>query len=467
MIFRNIDTAVMPKSAISELISAPEYTVKVYLLGMEGGEFSVNILAARLNVSDKVIMDALDDLNRRGLLRFINEGGEQTLEYIYEDESAVTSDMYPDAEFNKAVQSLFGDRQLTYRDMQKLYECLNLIELPKPVLLILIENAIKSHSAGRNMPVSHVVKLARRWSLDGVTNIYGAERRGTDLSGEKNVKDVLRLLGMPGKMPSSVEEELFEKWDKVWGISFGAIEAAIPQTARIQYPNMQYLDTIIKELYDNKITDAPGAREFFEGRAKADAQLKLVLEALGVHRRAITNDLRNKFAMWTKLGFEADGIVLAAKFVASRGGGGIDDLDRELYHMHKSGIRKSDAIKADMENRNVRMQRARNMLRVLGMSYDNTAVAEDAYDRFFCKYKHSDDVILFAAKCAQGSRNPLKVTDKILREWNKKGCFTLENAKAENAAHVRLGAKNSPAYEQRVYGSGIKLTDISAGEEER
>ncbi len=466
MEFSNLSTVVLPKAAISELINAPEYSIKVYLLGIEGGDFSVNAIAARIGKDATTVLGAIEDLKKRGLLNIVTNGEEQKLEYVYAQEERVDSPAYPDAEFNRSVQLIFKDRQLGYYDMHSLYECLSVMELSKPILLVLTESAVNSHPARQNLPISYIVKLARKWSSEGVNTIAQAEHRAAVLTGKNNVRDVLRLLGMPGKNPSIIEEEIFEKWQLKWGMSFGAIEAAVPQTAKIQYPNMQYLDTIIEELYDNKIVDAVGAREYFEMRSKQDKGIKQILESMGSPRRTITKDIRSRYVAWCALGFDANSISRIASYIAMRGRHSIEQLDIELVNWHNANLHTEQEIRSGIEDRRNYAQKIRNMLASAGLDVGSTAGVEELYGRFASKYNHSDDVILYAAECSLGTRSPLKYMDKLLKDWHKKGCYTIDSAKAEHVSHAFAQKKGAPEYEQRDYSGGVNIRDVSAGEDE-
>ncbi len=465
MEFSNISTVVLPKTAITQLISAPEYSIKIYLLGLEGGEFSVNSIAARIGKDATTVLEALEDLKKRGLLNLVTNGEEQKLEYVYAQEERADSPAYPDAEFNRSVQLIFKDRQLGYYDMHSLYECLSVMELSKPILLVLTESAVNSHPAKQNLPISHIVKLARQWSSEGVKSIAQAEHRAALMTGKNSVRDVLRLLGMPGKIPSIIEEEIFEKWQIKWGMSFGAIEAAIPQTAKIQYPNMQYLDTIIEELYDNKIVDAVGAREYFEKRTLEDKGIKQILESMGSPRRTITKDIRSRYVAWCALGFDANSISRVASYIAMRGRHSIEQLDIELVNWHNANLHTAEEIIAGIEERRTYAQRIRNMLTSAGLDLQSASGMEELYGRFASKYNHSDDVILYAAQCALGTRSPLKYMDKVLKDWHKKGCYTVDSAKAEHVSHSFAQKKGAPEYEQRDYSGGVNIRDVSAGED--
>ncbi len=465
MEFNNISTAVFPKSAIAELIAAPEYSIKLYLLGLEGGDVSVNTLAVRLGTTASTVLESIEDLKKRGLLKLVTSGETQTLEYVYMQEERTVSPAYPDAEFNKSVQLIFKDRQLGYYDMHSLYECLSVMELSKPILLVLTESAVNSHPAKHSLPISHIVKLARQWSSEGVNTIAQAEHRAALMTGKNSVRDVLRLLGMPGKIPSIIEEKIFEKWQVDWGMSFGAIEAAIPQTAKIQYPNMQYLDTIIEELYDNKIVDAVGAREYFERRATEDKAIKRILESIGSARRTITKDIRSRYIAWCALGFDADSIALVASYIALRGRHNIEQLDIELLNWHNANLHSYDQIKAGIEERRTYADKIRNMLESAGLDSANANNMKELYDKFAIKYGHSDDVILYAAQCSLGTRTPIKYMDKLLNDWHKKGCYTIASAKAEHTSHAVSPTKGGAPYDQRDYSQGLSIRDANTGED--
>ena len=356
------------------------------------------------------------------------------------------------------LQTLFGDRELTYSDYRAIYECIDVYGLEGPVTLALCEYCIKKHRLGVRLPMSYLKEMARGWARDGVLTIEDANARLLRLDGDEgSAEEVLRLLKI-NKLPTIEEEKLYHKWTEEWGFSFAAIQSALAETTKVRYPSMKYLDGILKGMYARGLVSARDIDGYLQETDAVDSNIKELLIRLCQPRLTVSPDFRKKYASWRGLGFGQEEMTFACTVAMNKGRGNLEFVDSLLRKWHSLRLLTVPDIQSYLNRQKNLNAGAGDMLGAAGINKPVSTADETLYTKFTEEYQMPKDVILFAARQAYGHGAPLKAMDKMLSRWHEVGAHTLAAAKAANASFHAPPAGNASqqqgAFLERSYAGG-------------
>lgn len=74
-------------------------------------------------------------------------------------------------------------------------------------------------------------------------------------------------------------------------------------TTNAQYPTLKYLDGILKNLYQQGCLSSVQVQEYFALNEKLDEQIKEVLRALSYARLTVSQEQRNRYLKFIRMGF--------------------------------------------------------------------------------------------------------------------------------------------------------------------
>ena len=150
-------------------------------------------------------------------------------------------------DFNQNLQMVFGTRLLTPQEYIKIYDWIEVLNLPKEVILMMIQFYISKK--GPNLSINYLDKVAIQWAKDGINTLQKAEEYiQASESCYKDTVAVLKYLGIH-RAPSKVELELYKKWRDLWGFSLNSILQACRETTKVQSPNFAYLDKVLENMH--------------------------------------------------------------------------------------------------------------------------------------------------------------------------------------------------------------------------
>lgn len=445
MIFnkQTLDMLVIPRMVAEQLLAGEPEILRVYLYGLLHEEGEPEQISEALGIERSVLLQALETLQAQGLIAESKISGELRYQIPQQTEPAEAIELYKDAGLNHMLQALFSDRELSYADYKTFYELMDIYGLPAQVLLLLAEYCINNSSAGNRVSMAYIKKVGRSWAKEGVDSIETAQRKIAAL--KRNTAELRELLASLNilRLPTDQEFQLYEKWVSEWGFSFGAIKAAMAATTNAQYPTLKYLDGILKNLYQQGCLSSVQVQEYFALNEKLDEQIKEVLRALSYARLTVSQEQRNRYLKFIRMGFGQEEILLACAQAAGKSSAGFDYVEQVLTDWQQRGLLKEVQIRAYLETERKQQSKVRKMLDAAGykkrVSRGDTAL----YEKFSQEYGFADEVILFAASCAIGSSSPLRAMDTMLLRWKEAGVHNLRQAKEANEEFRRRGRKTS------------------------
>ena len=193
-------------------------------------------------------------------------------------------------------------------------------------------------TAAREPSMKYLDRILERLHADGdTTSRRIAEKKQQTESASKDIQELQRIIGEAGK--STFEHEsLYRKWTSVFGFGMDMLCAAARLlTARGKLPFV-YLDDILTDWFNNRITTPGDAERVIAAQKALDGRITAVLTTTGIGR-AVTDAHRNAYRKWhEEWGISHDAILLAAE-ISSLSENPYRYLNAILSGWHGVGVR--------------------------------------------------------------------------------------------------------------------------------
>lgn len=440
-----LDMVNIPRGAVLQILDGPTGCANVYLFGLIGNGGSVDEIARELGLTKRVVLMALEYLQEKGLIMVTGEA----ISYKAALPNGVYDEaVYEDSMYNALLQRMFSDRELTYLDYKAIYECHSIFNLPKDVVLILVEACIATHKSRSRVPSSYIRDMARIWAKEGISTIEQAEQKKFVMQGANDsAAEVLRMLGI-GRLPSDEEVRLYEKWTRNWGFSFGAVKAALAATTGVQYPTMKYLDGILRNMRNKGKLTGEELKQHLDDTQDIDNYIKELLSRLPSLRQTVSPDYRLKYMEWREMGFTQGALEQACSRAASAGHGNFDCVDKILFEWRDLKIFTEEQITNYKEIRRKLEASVAEVMAIAGVNRRPTRADEQAYVKYIETYSMPHELVVYGAERAYGTNAPMKYLDKLMRIWFEAGINTLKEAQKEYGVRVRPVTKRATAGER-------------------
>lgn len=251
--------------------------VKVYLmalsLAVSGREMSTGEIAAKLNLLESDVVNALEYWSKDGILHYDKENvlfgsaspapkseeipAKKSMEQISE---AMTENKAL-ADLCTLSQEILG-KPLQNKDIETLYWFYDELGLSPEVITMLLEYCVSKDK--RNM--NYIEKVAISWHENGIITIDAADKFITAEKEKSGYFYSLRkLFGIENRNLSKTEETYLKTWRDTYGMDENmvglAYEYCIMQTNKLSFP---YMNSIIKRWHELGIHTVPQAEQDHE-----------------------------------------------------------------------------------------------------------------------------------------------------------------------------------------------------------
>lgn len=431
---------------VEYLPQAPDDCLRVYLYARMlcchpemGGE--IGDIAKALHLDEDEVLDAFSFWERQGLVERMSD---RPLTFSFRSlNSGVIAkendEVRRHLDYNSAVLKALDVTSIGSKQTRMLYDWLDVLGYSQEAALKILEHEKKvSAQFSINTIIKRADKRAVEWAERGIHSLEDVEKAiSYDDQVYSMAYTVLRQLGI-GRKPSVDELNCVRRWVSEWKLSQQEVIDACVHTTKSRNPSIAYLDAILKD-------KVGGGNPHFEN-------MKAVLKDLGAANATPTPEQIKKYSALLDAGFDPETLLLAAVQCAAKGWHTFDKLEWMLQEWGEAGVHSCDQAQAYLSN----MQRMRDELRAL---YKNAGLVRSVYAKDIQLYeswkqKYSPEMILCAAQCSTGAREPTKYISKLLSEWEKAGITSPEAARAQHRNYQGAAAKapaQSMNYQQHDY----------------
>lgn len=307
----------------------PAEYVKVYLYclySLSPGSTCANIkeLAKGVGQTAEEVNAALEYFANEMLLRIVSERPlsieiRSVKEAALLKAAAAPAGMLDYADYFASLRAVLGGRELKPAEMEKARDWIEVYCLPQDVAVLMAShclNNLQKEGKSARTPFAYMDKVAHSWAENRINTMEAAERYLTIYELEHHdVNQVMLHLGIK-RMPSIEEMKLYQKWTGEWKLSKEAILQACAQTVKTATPSFGYLDKIVEKLYNKGELSGSEAKEALNEEEKQRAEGNEVLKELGL--KGITPELLEGIAAFKAMGFDTEGLLLAARETARK-----------------------------------------------------------------------------------------------------------------------------------------------------
>lgn len=454
-------TAVDNQFISKYMLPAPGDYVKVYLYLLwmynQGNGRETQDVVKALGVQDELFMEAVDYWEKRGLLQAEKSDG---LKVHFLDASAAregTLPVYHYGEFNARIAAIMAPREVKGTELAKMYDWIEVYGIEQGAVLLLVKYCLDT--AGPKTSINYMHKMAKTWSEQGIFTAEKAkEALALDTMIHSDARHILKHIGI-FRLPSKDELELVEKWRKEWGFTLDAILATCREMTRVQKPNFNYLDKVLKTNYEAGRTSAKAVMEHTVQRDTSQQQLGEVLFHLG-SRAAVTPALVQTYKQWLEQGFDYQAILSAADSCAKQGRSSVAYLAGKIEMYYNQGLLSAQDIEKFQQQEKLLDEDIKIVFERLGLD----SKIEPFHRNSYLKWKKMGmpfEVILLSAEFSSLAKNKFANMDRLLTAWNDASVRTVAKAKAYQEQAKKQSGNEKPKfdYSQREY-SEEELMDL-------
>jgi DnaD/phage-associated family protein len=431
------------------MLKAPGDFVKVYIYGLkqcyhsELGEDNLDTFSKALSLDTKTVQNAFSYWERQGILK-INQSTDNSISVEYfnikdilynKNYNNMEKTLYRYKDFNQNLQLIFGNRLLTPQEYIKIYDWIEVLELPKEVVLMMIQFYIAKK--GSKISINYLDKVAISWAEQGINTLQKSEEYiQTSESCYQDTIAVLKYLGIH-RSPSKVELELYKKWRDEWAFSLSAILQACKETAKIQSPNFAYLDKILENFNRLGLSTPQDIYNYINSRDVVNNHIKEVMYELGYKDSLPSPEHQSMYLTWTqKMGIEHDTIILACKQCVRKKQASFDKLDILLQKWVGYGLRSPGDIKDYLTKKKQLDMEIQAVLDRAGEKRGVTSADRKIFKQWTEEWNMPYEVVLLAAEYSLMAENKLPFMHKILYNWHIGNIKTVASAKEDHEKHV-------------------------------
>lgn len=235
------------------MAGAPELALKAYLYGLmllSSHASADTDVAAALGCTDNDLRAAFSYWEGLGLVTVIAEEPLQ-IKYNSAAEAAMGCAYRGGAkyaEFLKKLQSVLGTRQLSGRELAKIYDWIDVFGFEQDAAVAIVKRCLDKK--GVRTSVNYMDSVAKRLAGQGALTLEQAQLAFAEeelmLSGAGKV---LKRWNQT-RRPTEDELILYEKWTHGWGFDDNAIMLACTHMVSAEKPSFAYLDGILTEWHN-------------------------------------------------------------------------------------------------------------------------------------------------------------------------------------------------------------------------
>lgn len=434
--------------------------VKVYLYGLmrcyhPEEDISLKQMSHELNMTEEDVETAFRYWERRRLVRRVSDQPPRW-QYVNIKQLSLTSEDNCDPEyeeFSKDIYDAFdGVRRLHGSELNTCFDWHESLKLPTEVIIMLLKHM--AEQKGKNFRIRDAEKVAAQMAAENILTVDAAEEFfSRDELAYAGIRKILKMMGKR-YLPSEAQVNLYRKWNREWGFSPEAIEAAVDLTAKGD-PSLAYLDGILNSMrQENANTEVFTTDNINQSKQKTDA-FREVLNKLG--NGSIINTENIKLYDKMKALYPQSIILIAARECCLLRKD-VDSILELLLSWKDKGLESLEDVESYVQVYHEQIALIRELKKTWGVKENRVGEIDcRLITKWENEYGFNKDMILAAAPYAAEANQPMAYLDKILADYRKKGINTPEqikkytSQKSSDKKTIKSKKVIAQEYEQRDY----------------
>ncbi len=202
-----------------------------------------------------------------------------------------------------------------------------------------ILTACSHTTAAREPSMKYLDRILERLNADGdTTSRKISQKKEQSENITKNLKELMRIIGLASLKPSFEHESLYQKWTSVYAFDIDLLITAAKSASSKGKKSFSGLDDILTEWYNNKIYTPAEAKAYISQKQSLDTNIAEVFAAAGISKR-VSDAHRKIYNKWSvEFGLSHDVIISAAE-ASSLSDNPYRYLNSILSNWHDEGVK--------------------------------------------------------------------------------------------------------------------------------
>lgn len=424
----------------SYMPDAPAEAVKVYLYGLATAnrDNAIEDIALEMGLEVVQVAKIFDYWREQGLVRIISDSP-LMVEYLPVNGGNRYLKKYkPEKyeEFNKDLQDLFKDQQLTPNKYLAFIDVIEEYKMQPNAMLLIAKYCVKYK--GDRVHTNYVVAVAKDWAASGTLTVKDVDKRLKEI---ELLSDVIREVFVALKlksMPDIRDKELYIKWNNSWGYDH---ESIVFVASTVKRGGMDRLDSTLDKYYRKGIFTLEAIKEQKKYIEKAQDTALSTLKNLGLYYDNIEPVIDVYISVWFDKGFDSDAIILLAKYAFKRGIKSLEAMDNIINKFYKLGYVTVKGINEYIGLMIEKDNKIKALITLIGSSRRVSEADRQFYDVWNSVWGFEQDMLECAARMAVGKAHPFQYMNATLSRWKNEGIDTVERAESATASMATVMPK--------------------------
>ncbi len=415
------------------LPTAPEYCVKVYLLGLSkcNDEQNNNLkyFADTLNMTEDDIISCFMYWQDKGLVQVLSTNPVEVRYLpVYSNSNSIKKyniDKY--ADFNIQIQEILNTRQITPNEFAEYYNLIENYHIETGALIDIIKYC--ADYKGFNVRHPYIVTVAKDWEREGIRTREDVANKIAEL-GYADDKVNLILSAMGSKRKIQLEDKAYiDKWLNAFGFELSVIVYVVKMLkAKKRKLDMDYLDKMLTKYYEMKLLSIDEIDSYENELENLYFIATSINKQLGLFYEDLTKEIDTYVIDWVNKGYDKSTLEIIADNCFKSSIRTLEGFNNIILKLYKLGIVSLDSYNEYLRDNLAVDDEIKQILSSLNVSRNVNNNDRSFYRTWTKDWGFSLDIILYASTFAKDKINAMAYLNKILADWVGK-VKTLSDAK--------------------------------------
>lgn len=396
--------------------------VKVYLYGLflcsSAEETDLKKFSEELKMDLKEVVEWFKFWEELGLVSVLTEDP-FTVKYL-----PITAafrkkyDLEKYGEFNRALQVLLPDRMITTNEYSAYFQLMEDRSIKPEALLMIVKYCVDRNDS--SIGFRYILKVANDFIEKGLTTTSKIEKELSDFyTRSGNYDEIFAKLGQKRK-PDIDDVNLIKKWTKDMGFDE---ECLIFVASQIKSKNLHRIDEELKSLFANKKFSFAEIKAYYKTKKQTVDLAYKIDRALSLYVEVVDPVVDNYVTPWLNKGYDEETLLFIANCCFKKNRRSLEDMDETVNKFYKNGLITLTSIADYMKSVTRDDEYLKKLLLTVGL-YRKPNDWDRENLKTWRSWNFSDEMILSAAKFANGKSNPIPYVNAVLSSWKNDGVFS-------------------------------------------
>lgn len=417
---------------------APDYCVKVYLMGLSkcnnasATDNNIENFANVLNMTIEDVEQCFVYWQEQGLVQILSTKPIE-VRYLPIQQGLgkikkYNVDKY--ADFNIQMQELLPNHMVTPTEYSEYYNVIENEHIEPEALVMITKYCIDLK--GENVRYPYIVTVAKNWAKEGVRTTQDVENKIQELGVlDDKVRLVLNALGT--KRKAQLEDvQMLNKWLEELDFDLNVIIYVAKRFAMKSKIDILFLNNQLLKYYEMKLNSIEEIENYENEKQSLYDTAKTVVKNLGLYYEDLTKVIDTYVVKWNRMNYNKDILTVMADYSFKNSIRTLEGFDSVVHKLYKLGITTVDALNEYLKDLANTDKKIAEILEKLGIKRNVNSFDRSFYKTWTEVWNFGDDMLDYATTISVGKSSAMQYMNKVLSNWKSQNISTLDKAKATN-----------------------------------